>query len=415
MSMQGENSEGTVTALSGVKIADFTRQMAGPYASLMLGDFGADVVKIESFPAGDPTRKSGTHFMDDTSTMFLTWNRNKRSICLDMRTPKGLEIAHKIISQSDVVMENYRPNVAKNIGIGWEDVQLINPRAVYVSVNAFGSQGPWAERPGTDPVIQAFSGVMSVTGERDGGPVLVGIPIADYTSSMAAVQAVLLGLLARDRTGLGQRIEVPMFAALLFGLTTRIGPYFLTGENPQRFGSQHSQVAPYQAFETKDGWVVSGIWGTGETKWAKFCEALDAIDIHAEERFDSNVKRVQQRDVLIPLLAERFKQRTIEEWEPRFVDRGVLFTPVNSFSDIINHAQTKELGLVQTVMHPTIGELKQIGPAIQMSDTPGAITRPPPLLGQHTIEVLKEIGFDDEAIDQAIDEGTVKVTEDVLT
>jgi crotonobetainyl-CoA:carnitine CoA-transferase CaiB-like acyl-CoA transferase len=161
--------------------------------------------------------------------------------------------------------------------------------------------------------------------------------------------------------------------------------------------------------------VVSGIWGSGETKWAEFCEALDSMDIHADERFNSNVKRVQLRDVLIPMLAERFKQRTIEEWEPRFVDRGVLFTPVNSFSDIVDHVQTKELGLVQTVEHPTIGELKQIGPAILMSDTPGAITRPPPLLGEHTVEVLKEIGFDDEAIAEAIGEGTVKVTEDVLT
>lgn len=408
MNEAAEASSGTSSALAGVRVADFTRQMAGPYGTLMLGDFGADIIKVESAPGGDPIRTSGTHFMAGTSTMFLTWNRNKRSICIDLRSKEGLALAHRLIETADVVIENFRPGVADEIGIGYPDVQGLNERAIYVSVNAFGSGGPLSARPGTDPVVQAFSGVMSVTGERGGGPVLVGVPIADYTSSMAAMQAVLLGLLARERTGRGQRIEVPMFATLLFGLTTRLGPYFLTGENPTRFGSQHSQVAPYQAFEVSDGWIVSGIWGEGTGKWEKFCEALESTELLDDERFTSNVLRVKHRDELAELLSERFKQRTAAEWEPRFVERGVLFTPVNTFSDVIDHPQTKALGLVKTVVHPTAGELKQIAPAVLMSDTPGAIRRPPPLLGQHTVEVLTELGLSTEAIEEALEKGTVR-------
>lgn len=390
------------TALEGIRVADFTRQMSGPYATLVLADFGADVVKVESSPQGDPSRRTGTNFVGDQSTMFLTWNRNKRSICLDMRTTAGLAAAHRLIETSDVVMENYRPGVADEIGIGWETVRTLNDRAVYVSVNAFGSKGPWRERPGTDPIVQAMSGVMSVTGESDGGPVLVGIPVADYSSAMVAVQAVLLGLLARNVTGKGQHIEVPMFGSLLFGLTTRIGPYFLTGENPGRFGSQHSQVVPYQAFETQDGWVVAGVWGDG---WEAFCNALDWPELVADERFDTNAKRVAQRDTMSEMLSAHMKQRTTADWEERFVAHGVLFSPVNSFSDIVNHPQTEAMGLVQEVEHPRLGPLQQIGPVILMDDTPGRVLTAPPDLGEHTREILVELGYDDAECEELFRSG----------
>ena len=376
--------------LHDVRVIDMSRLVAGNMLSVYLADFGADVIKVESSPQGDPSRRTGTNFIGGVSTMFLTWNRNKRSICLDMRTEDGLAVARKLIETADVVIENFRPGVADEIGIGWDVVRKLNDRTIYVAVNAFGSKGPWKERPGTDPIVQAMSGVMSVTGEPDGGPVLVGIPIADYVSAMIAVQAILLGLQARQVTGRGQYIEVPMFATLLFGLTTRIGPFFQTGENPTRFGSQHSQVVPYQAFESKDGWLVAGVWGDG---WEDFCDAIDRPELVADERFDSNLKRVERRDELSELLIVRFKERTTIEWEQRFVDRGVLFSPVHSFSDIINHPQTTELGLVQTVQHPEAGELKQIGPVILMSDTPGLIRTAPPRLGANTEEILAEAGY----------------------
>lgn len=395
-------------ALTGITVVDFTRQMSGPYASLVLGDFGADVIKIEQGPRGDPCRLIGNTFVGGESTMFLTWNRNKRSVCLDLRRPEGLEVAYRLIQQADVVMENYRPGVADTIGIGPDEVLRRNPRVVYCSVNAFGSAGPWALRPGTDPVVQAMSGVMSVTGERDGGPVLVGIPIADYSSAMLAVQGVLLGLMARERTGKGQTVEVPMLAAVAFGLTTRVGPYFATGEDPARFGSQHSQVVPYQAFRTKDGYAVSGTWGDND--WGKFCEALGWPELADDGRYDSNVKRVALRDELSPLLEARFVERTTAEWEERFSSRGVLFAPVNTFSDLFNHPQADALELTLDVEHPTAGTQRQVAPAVRLNDTPASVRRPSPLLGQHTREVLEQFGWSSDEVGHLLADGVVSET-----
>ncbi|MBW3665211.1 MAG: CoA transferase [Actinobacteria bacterium] len=396
-------------ALDGITVVDLTRQMAGPYGSLVLADFGADVIKVESSPHGDPSRRTGTHFIEGESTMFLTWNRNKRSVCVDLRSEAGKKVVRRLIADADVFMENYRPGVADAIGVGYEAMRELNPRLVYCSVNAFGSKGPWAERPGTDPVVQAFSGVMSVTGERDGGPVLVGIPIADYTGAMLAVQGVLLALQARERTGQGQHVEIPMIGALLFGLTTRVGPFFQTGEDPVRWGSQHSQVVPYQAFETSDGWAVAGVWG--DDGWAAFCDALEWPELATDERFDTNVKRVERRDELGPLLQERFVERTTADWEERFTAHRVLFSPVHTFSQVLRHEQVRANGLVTQVEHPTIGSLDQIGPVVQLRSTPAQVRSAPPLLGQHTVEVLRERGWTDDEIQELLDDGAVVANE----
>jgi crotonobetainyl-CoA:carnitine CoA-transferase CaiB-like acyl-CoA transferase len=394
-----------VRPLDGLTVIDLTRQMSGPYASMVLGDFGADVIKVESAPRGDGARYVGNTFVGGESTMFLTWNRNKRSVCLDLRSAEGKQVLDRLIDQADIVMENYRAGVAETMGIGAEDVLRRNPRVIYCSLNAFGSNGPWSQRPGTDPVVQATSGVMSVTGERDGGPLLVGIPVADFSSAMVAVQGILLALLARDRTGRGQKVEIPMLHALVFGLTTRVGPYFATGEDPGRWGSQHSQVVPYQAFQTKDGYAVAGTWGDAD--WGKFCDALGWPELAADPRFDSNVRRVAQRDVLSPMLQERFVARTTAEWEERFSRRGVLFAPVNTFSDVFNHPQAQAMGLVGEVDHPTAGRQQQVTPAVRMTDTPGTIARPSPLLGEHSREVLLERGWSPEAVDQLVGQGIV--------
>src|SRR3954449_11260172 len=303
--------------LDGVKVLDLTRHMAGPYATQMLSDYGADVIKVESVPHGDPTRRTGTAFTGDESGLFPIWNRGKRSLAIDMRAPAGKQAVRRLAEQADILIENYRPGVADKIGLGYDALVEANPGLIYIALSAFGSSGPWATDPGTDPVVQAMSGVMSVTGEADGGPLLIGVPIADYAGAMTAAQAAMLGLLARERTGRGQKVEISMLYALMSALTTRLASHWFAGEEPARHGAQHSVVAPYQAFETKDGWAVAGVWGAGEA-WPRFCEAIERPDLVDHPDFAENVDRVAHREALNAILRPIFEQRTTAEWRDRF-------------------------------------------------------------------------------------------------
>lgn len=384
-------------ALEGVRVLDFTRHMSGPYGTLLLGDFGADVLKIESMPHGDPTRAMGTGFVDGESGLFLIWNRSKRSIALDMRRPEAAEVIRRMVQSADILAENFRPGVAEEMGIGYEAVAKINPRLIYLSISAFGPSGPYAQFPGTDPVVQAMSGVMSLTGEADRDPVLVGIPVADFTSAMVGVQGALLGLLARERTGRGQRVDVPMLAALAFGLTTRLATYWASGSEPRREGSAHSAVAPYQRYRVKDGDIVAGAW-TRDT-WPRFCAAVGLPELTDDPRFAENIARVKNRDELNRILDARFATATVAQWEERFHEKNALFGPVLTIPGLLAHPQMQALGMVQSVTHPRIGPIPQLGPPIYMSDTPGGIRRPPPMFGEHTAEILGELGYTEGEIE----------------
>jgi crotonobetainyl-CoA:carnitine CoA-transferase CaiB-like acyl-CoA transferase len=382
--------------LAGYRVLDLSRHMAGPYASVILGDFGADVIKVESAPKGDPSRRGGVHFLKDVSALYLTWNRNKRSVCLNLRDEAAIALVKELAKDADVFLENYRPGVVEAMGLGWEELERINPRLVYCSISAFGRRGPWSQRPGTDPCAQALSGVMSVTGERGGRPLLVGIPVADYSSALLAVQGILLGLLARGATGRGQRVDVSLLGSLLFGLTTRVAAYFSNGEDPQQWGSEHSQVAPYQAFRTADGYVVAGVWV--EEDWPRFCHAIGLPNLARDPRFCTNSQRVADRDLLSAILNEQFALRTTDEWDARFNELKLLFAPVNTFSEVLESAQVEAMGYVQEHRHPVYGALRQIAPVIQLSETPGGIDRPAPLLGEHTYEVLREAGVSEDEL-----------------
>jgi crotonobetainyl-CoA:carnitine CoA-transferase CaiB-like acyl-CoA transferase len=394
-----------VGALDGVRIIDFSRQMSAPYGTATLSDFGADVIKIESVPHGDPSRRTGTAFVDGESGMFLMWNRGKRSVAVDLRSPEMLEIVRTLLDGADVVVENYRPGVADEIGIGYEALRARNPRLIYCSVSAFGPTGPFASYPGTDPVIQAMSGVMSLTGERDGGPVLAGVPIADFTGAMLLVQAVLLGLRARDQTGEGQKIDVSMLAGLMYSLTTRLASYWATGEDGVRCGSAHSVVAPYQAYETADGFAVAGAWAP--EAWPRFCVAIDRRDLIDDPRFADNAGRVARRDELNAILDELFRSRTTAEWEDRFHAASALFGEVCTISRILDHPQVA--GLVQPVQHTSLGPIPQMGSPITMSATPAAMRLPPPVLGEHTREVLAAAGCTTAQIDELVERGLALV------
>lgn len=395
--------------LRGVRIVDFTRHMSGPYCTLLLGDFGADVIKVESMPYGDPTRKMGTAFIDGESSLFLIWNRSKRSLALDMRKPQAQDVVRRLVSNADILVENFRPGVAEKMGLGYSELAALNQRLVYLSISAFGPKGPYAGAPGTDPVVQAMSGVMSVTGEAGRDPVLVGIPIADFTSAMVAVQGALLGLIARNTTGRGQRIDVPMLASLVFGLTTRLATYWGSGREPVREGSSHSAVAPYQRYPAMDGDIVAGAWTVDS--WPRFCKAMDMPELVDDPRFSDNSERIRNRAVLNEILEAAFRLRTVTQWEQAFQQSNGLFGPVLTIPQMLAHPQIKALGIVQSLDHPTLGPLPQIAPPIFMSETPSDVRRPPPIYGQHTQDVLREIGYSDNEITDLAHAGVVHIAQ----
>lgn len=389
--------------LDGVRVLDFSRHMSGPYGTSILSDYGADIIKVESTPVGDPSRATGTAFLGDESALFLMWNRGKRSLAVDLRSDRGRAAVLRLVEGADVVVENYRPGVADAIGIGYDALSTRNPRIIHCSVSAFGATGPLAPYPGTDPVVQAMSGVMSLTGEEDGGPVLVGAPIADFTGALLLVQGVLLALLARERTGEGQHVEVSMLAGLASSLTTRLASYWATGEEPRRNGSAHSVVAPYEAFETADGFAVAGAWAPDA--WPRFCAAIERVDLVDDPRFATNADRVRNRSELNDILRPLFLSRSTADWERRFHDANALFGEVCTIGTLLAHPQAQ--GMVGEVQHATLGALPQLEPPVALSGTPGRLGRAAPVLGEHSIEILAEAGLDQDEVDSMVGSSVV--------
>jgi crotonobetainyl-CoA:carnitine CoA-transferase CaiB-like acyl-CoA transferase len=395
------STEQSPAPLRGIKVIDFTRHMAGPYATVFLADYGADVIKIEPLPDGDASRVTGELVGGKVSAPYLMWNRGKRSLALDMRNPESLPIIHRLVKDADVLVENFKPGVADKIGIGYESLSAMNPRLIYVSISAFGN-GSLAEYPGTDPVVQAMSGVMAVTGESDGPPILVGVPIADFTAAMAGAQAVMLGLLARTQTARGQRIDVSMLHVMMTALTTRLATYWATGREPVRNGGAHTVVMPYQVWQTTDGHIVAGVWSGGNVMWPRFCEAVELPELADKPQYATNADRLVHRAELAGILQAQFITKATAYWEERFRSRKVLFSRVYNLPELLSHPAVKEAGIVSGVRHPLLGTSPQLTPPVIMSDTPGGLGRHPPLLGEHTREILREAGFDSAHVDRLI-------------
>ncbi|MEM1620021.1 MAG: CoA transferase [Fervidicoccaceae archaeon] len=391
--------------LSGVRVLDFSRVLAGPFATMILGDLGADVVKVEP-PQGDDTRYWSPPEIRGIAAYFLSTNRNKRSIVIDLKKPESRLVVERLAKWADIVVENFRPGVAERLGIDYATLSRINPKIIYCSISGFGQTGPYREKPAYDLIIQALSGHMSITGEPGRPPVKFGVPITDLTSGMMAVIAILAALHQREKTGVGQYIDVSMLDTQVYLLVNQAYNYFATGRDPERLGSAHPNIAPYQVFTTSDGYVAVAV---GNDKlWVDFCKALGRQDLLENPRFKTNELRVTNRRELVEEIEKIFSRMTTSEVVELLERAGVPCGPVKKISEVLSDPQVLHRGMVTKMRHPVYGEVPALGVPLKSSVTGFEIRRAPPLKGEHTREVLREVGFTDEEIESLIAMGVVE-------
>ncbi|HEU5103236.1 MAG TPA: CoA transferase [Roseiflexaceae bacterium] len=390
--------------LEGLRVLDLTRALAGPFCSQMLGDMGADVLKVEQPGVGDNARGWGPPFQGGESSYFLSVNRNKRSLALNLRDERGAEVLRQLVARSDVLLENFVPGTLDRLGFSYETCRAIRPDLIYCSISGFGQIGPERERAAYDQVVQGMGGIMSVTGEVGGPPMRVGIAIADIMAGMFAAYAVQVALYHRERTGLGQLIDTSLLDGQLAMMTYQAGRYFATGEAPSSSGNQHPTIVPYGVYRASDAYFNLAV-GT-EDLWRRFCAVLEIEDLRADPRFATNRDRLAHRDELNALLEPLFASRTIGEIQELMDRASVPCGAVRDLHAAFSDPQVDALGLVASLDHPTAGPIKVVGPPYRFSETPPEVRLPPPLLGQHTDEVLAELGYDQAAI-TALREGRV--------
>jgi crotonobetainyl-CoA:carnitine CoA-transferase CaiB-like acyl-CoA transferase len=377
-----------VNPLQGVRVIDLTRILAGPYCTQALADAGADVVKVEAPGKGDDTRGWGPPFVAGESVYFLSVNRGKRSLTLDLKHERGREVLRRLLAGADVLVENFRPGTLDRLGFSYAQVRHDNPRLVYASVSGYGEDGPWGGRPGYDAVVQGEAGLMSITGAQDGGPFKVGASLVDVLAGMTAFQGIVLALLRREKTGEGARVGVSLLESLLPALTYQAASWLLAGQVPARLGNRHPNLAPYETFEASDGYVIVGVGS--ESLWQAFCRALERPDLASDERFATNALRVTNYDALREVLSPLMRTRTVAEWLAALEQAGIPCGRVRTVAEALENPQVAARGLVLEVDHPRAGRGRYVGSPLHLEGAGRGSLRPPPLLGQHTEEVLRE-------------------------
>ena len=364
---------------------DLTRVLAGPFCSMILGDMGAEIIKVEEPGKGDDTR-GWPPFSGGEATYFLSVNRNKKSLTLNMKAPDGQAILRRLVAKADVVLENFRPGTMERLGFGYDALRKLNPRLIYCAISGFGESGPEASRPGYDLIVQGESGVMDLTGFADGPPVKVGNSVADLVSGMAAAHGVTLALLSRARTGKGQKVEIGMLDVMASLLTYQAGLYWNGGGRPARRGNQHPSIVPYEVFQAQDAYMTLGV--ANNSLFDRMCRAIGREELAKDPRFDSEASRVTNREVLVPLLNSIFSTRPASDWLKRLDEAGVPAGRIKTVAEVCDSEHLRARGMFVSLNHPKAGAVTAMGVPIRLWDTPGAAQAPAPLLGQHTDEIL---------------------------
>jgi crotonobetainyl-CoA:carnitine CoA-transferase CaiB-like acyl-CoA transferase len=396
----------TAGVLTGITVLDLTRVMSGPYCTLMLADMGARVIKVERPGRGDDTRAWGPPFIGGESAYFLSVNRNKESLTLDFKKPDGRRVLDALIDGADVLVENFRPGALERLGLDYASLASRVPRLIHASISGYGQTGPIAHLAGIDAVAQAEGGLMSVTGDADGKPFRLGLPISDLVSGLFASQGILLALLQRSTTGVGQKVDISMLDSVAALLTYHASAYLATGAEPSRQGNGHGSIVPYDTFDARDGQFVLAIGN--DDQWRRFCAVADLAALAPDARFATNPQRVAHRDLLQPIVARVLRTRDRADWTMRLREAGIPCGPVRTVGEFLDDPQLQARDMIGTVHHPTAGALRLVGSPIKLSGATSRGDRPPPTLGEHTESILvKDLGYTAEQVEDLRQRGVV--------
>ena len=385
-------------ALEGIKIVDLTRVLAGPFCTMTLADLGADVIKIEGTATKDDTRFWGPPYAGGESAYYLCANRNKRAIRLNLKSDKGKEVFKRLVAESDVVVQNFKTGTLERMGLGYEQLKAVNPRIILASITGFGSNGPYKDLAGYDYIIQAMSGLMEITGDQQSGPMKVGVAIADVLTGLYTTVGILAAIQERNHSGVGQSIDISLFDSQISALVNVASNYLVSGIIPKRLGNQHPNIVPYQVFPTADQEMVVAVGN--DTQFRRFVQVLGVEEWADDHRFATNPKRVENRELLIGMISERMKTQSSRHWREQLEAVGVPNGPINNMKELFADPQVQAREMVVEMAHPTAEKIKLVGSPLKLSRTPVEMKRHPPLYGEHTDQVLANLGYSSEEIEE---------------